>query len=593
MWSFSFRCSSAASTVKTPGGPLIFHCFFEKASEPAIVRSVTEFRRQLRETAHSFKAVFANPQLRKLQLAFAGSITGEWGFLVALAVYANDHGGATAVSAVLVIRWVASALTAPWLAYFSDRYRRERVMLAADLSRFVAMIAMAAAAFVGTLPIVIYVLAGFMAVASKTFRPAQAALLPRLAQSPEELTAANASSTAIESVGTFLGPALGGLLLAVASVGWVFVADAMTLLWSAFFVVQLKSTHEEPSVPRERVSVFREMSAGFRVLGAEREARVIVFLYFCQTIVAGALRVLLVVTALDLLDVGNAGLGFLNAAMGVGGIIGVAVAFALIGRRKLATDFGLGLLLIGAGLGLIGVWPTFIGAIVLIGVFGIGNTLVDVSGVTLLQRAVRDEVLGRVFGALQSILVLGLAVGALITPPLLNWIGTRATLIVVGAMLPILALLLSRGLRSIDARATIPTDRIELLQANPIFAPLPGPAIEHLAVKLVPVSVSAGDMVFRQGDHGDRFYIVENGRCEIAIDGEKVSDAWPGEAFGEIALLRDVPRTGSVIALEDTTLLALERDDFIGAVTGYAPSREAADSMIGARLAAPLGIGSS
>ncbi|MFL6019119.1 MAG: MFS transporter [Gaiellaceae bacterium] len=554
---------------------------------------MTEFRRQLRETSHSFQAVFANSQLRKLQLAFAGSVTGEWGFLVALAVYANDQGGATAVSAVLVIRWVAAALTAPWLAYFADRYRRERVMLAADLSRFVAMIAMALAAFAGSSPLIVYVLAGFMAVASKTFRPAQAALLPRLARSPEELTAANATSTAIESVGTFVGPALGGLLLAVASVGWVFVADALTLLWSAFFVVQLKSTHEEVSAPRERVSVFGELSAGFRVLGAEREARVIVFLYFCQTIVAGALRVLLVVTALDLLDVGNAGLGFLNAAMGVGGIIGVAVAFALIGRRKLATDFGLGLLLIGAGLGLIGVWPTFIGAIVLIGVFGIGNTLVDVSGVTLLQRAVRDEVLGRVFGALQSILVLGLAVGALITPPLLNWIGTRATLIVVGAMLPILALLLSRGLRSIDARATIPTDRIELLQANPIFAPLPPPSIEHLAVKLIPLSVSAGDTVFRQGDHGDRFYIVENGRCEITIDGEKISDAWPGETFGEIALLRDVPRTGTVVALENTTLLALERDDFIGAVTGYAPSREAADAVIGARLAAPLGIGSS
>ena len=552
-----------------------------------------EFRRQLRETSHSFRAVFANTQLRKLQLAFAGSITGEWGFLVALAVYANDQGGATAVSAVLVIRWVASALTAPWLAYFSDRYRRERVMLAADLSRFVAMIAMAAAAFAGSSPVIIYVLAGFMAVASKTFRPAQAALLPRLAQSPEELTAANATSTAIESVGTFLGPALGGLLLAVASVGWVFVADALTLLWSAFFVLQLKSPREEVSIPHERRSVFREMSAGFSALGGEREARVIVFLYFCQTIVAGALRVLLVVTALDLLDVGNAGLGFLNAAMGIGGVIGVAIAFALIGRRRLATDFGLGLFLIGAGLGLIGVWPTFIGAILLIGVFGIGTTLVDVSGVTLLQRAVRDEVLGRVFGALQSILVLGLAVGALITPPLLDLIGTRATLIAVGAMLPILALLLSSRLRAIDARATIPSERIELLAANPIFAPLPPPAVEHLATKLVPVTVAAGDAVIRQGDSGDRFYIVEDGRCEVSVDGEKIREAWPGEAFGEIALLRDVPRTATVIAIEETTLLALERDEFIAAVTGYAPSQEAADAVIGTRLAAPLGIGTA
>jgi MFS family permease len=554
---------------------------------------VNEFRRQLRETGRSFHAVFANPQLRKLQLAFAGSVTGEWGFLVALAVYANDQGGATAVSAVLVIRWVASALTAPWLAYFADRYPRERVMLVADLSRVAAMTGMAAAAFTGASPVIVYVLAGFMAVASKTFRPAQAALLPLLAESPEELTAANATSTAIESVGTFLGPALGGLLLAATSVGWVFVADALTLVWSAVFVVQLHSRFEAPPVKPERRNTFREAIAGFSTLWAQRDARVIVFLYFCQTIVAGALRVLIVVTALDLLDIGNSGLGFLNAAMGVGGIIGVAVAFALIGRRKLATDFGLGLILIGAGLGLIGVWPTVLGAVILIAVFGIGNTLVDVSGVTLLQRAVPDEVLGRVFGALQSILVLGLAIGALIVPFLLDLISIRAALIVVGAMLPVLALLLWRRLSVINERALVPVERIELLRANPIFAPLPPATIENLAMKLIPMSVAAGETVFRQGDHGDRFYIVEDGRCEIWIDGEKVADAWPGESFGEIALLRDIPRTATVKAVDDTTLLALERDEFIAAVTGHAPSREAADALVGARLPAPMGIGSA
>jgi MFS family permease len=555
---------------------------------------VSEFRRQLRETGRSFHAVFANQQLRKLQLAFAGSITGEWGFLVALAVYANDHGGATAVSAVLVLRWVASALTAPWLAYFSDRYPRERVMLVADLSRVAAMAAMAAAAFTGASPVIVYVLAGFMAVASKTFRPAQAALLPLLAESPEELTAANATSTAIESVGTFLGPALGGLLLAATSVGWVFVADALTLVWSAIFVVQLHSRPADaPTAGPARRNTFREVGAGFSTLWAQRDARVIVFLYFCQTIVAGALRVLLVVTALDLLDIGNSGLGFLNAAMGVGGIIGVAVAFALIGRRRLATDFGLGLILIGAGLGLIGVWPTVLGAVILIAVFGIGNTLVDVSGVTLLQRAVPDEVLGRVFGALQSILVLGLAVGALIVPFLLEVISIRASLILVGGMLPVLALLLWRRLSVIDARAHVPVEYIELLRANQIFAPLPPATIENLAMKLISVSVAAGETVFRQGDHGDRFYIVEDGRVEISIDGEKVADAWPGEAFGEIALLRDIPRTATVTSVDDTKLLALERDEFIAAVTGHAPSREAADALVGDRLPAPMGIGSA
>ena len=136
-------------------------------------------------------------------------------------------------------------------------------------------------------------------------------------------------------------------------------------------------------------------------------------------------------------------------------------------------------------------------------------------------------------------------------------------------------------------------ERIELLSANPIFGPLPTPTIEHLATKLIPRAVSAGDTIIRQGDTGDLFYVVEDGRCEIWVDGERVREAWPGESFGEIALLRDVPRTATVTALEDTTLLALERDEFIAAVTGHAPSREAADAMIGARLAAPMGIGSA
>ena len=468
-------------------------------------------------------------------------------------------------------------------------------MLAADLSRVAAMAGMAAAAFTGALAVIVYVLAGFMAVASKTFRPAQAALLPLLAESPEELTAANATSTAIESVGTFLGPALGGLLLAATSVGWVFVADALTLVWSAIFVVQLHSRPADaPTARPERRNTFREAVAGFSTLWARaRRAR----------------------HRLPLLLPDDRRRRAARAARRHGARparhrqLGPRLPQCGDGRRRhhrrrrrvrldrrrkrLATDFGLGLILIGAGLGLIGVWPTVIGAILLIGVFGIGNTLVDVSGVTLLQRAVPDEVLGRVFGALQSILVLGLAVGALIVPFLLDVISIRAALIVVGALLPVLAVILWRQLSAIDERAHVPVERIELLRANPIFAPLPPATIENLAMKLIPVSVAAGEIVFRQGDHGDLFYIVEDGRCEISIDGEKVADAWPGEAFGEIALLRDIPRTGTAKAVDDTKLLALERDEFIAAVTGHAPSREAADALVGARLPAPMGIGSA
>jgi predicted MFS family arabinose efflux permease len=533
--------------------------------------------------------VFANRELRKVQLALVGSITGEWGFLVAIAVYANAQGGAGAISLVLVLRWVAAALTSSWLAYFADRYPRQRVMLAADVSRAVAMGLMAWAAFAGGSAWIVYALATFMAVASKVFRPAQAALLPSLARTPEELTAANVASSAIESVGSFLGPALGGLLLAVSSVGWVFVADALTLVWSALLVARIRV-----EAPGERAAAaggaLKEALAGYRALVEEPSARLIVGLYWLQTFAAGALRVLIVVTALDLLGVGEGGLGLLTAAIGVGGLVGVAVTFALIGRKRLANDFGLGLILIGAGLGLTGVWPTEVGALLLMGVFGVGNTLVDVSAVTLMQRTVRDEVLGRVFGALESLLVAGLAAGALVTPVLLDWIGIRGSLVAVGALLPVVTVALWARLRAIDDRARIPVERIQLLAANPIFGPLPPPTVEHLAVKLEERRVRSGEVVFREGDPGDLFYVVESGRVRVEIDGEQVNDLWPGEAFGEIALLRDVPRTATVTAVEDTTLLALERDEFIAAVTGHAPSREAADSVIAQRLGSLSGV---
>src|SRR5262249_55664660 len=182
------------------------------------------------------------------------------------------------------------------------------------------------------------------------------------------------------------------------------------------------------------------------------------------------------------------------------GLIGVALTFALVGRYRLAGDFGTGLLLMGLALALIGVWPKPAAAIVLMGVLGIGNTIVDVSAVTLLQRAVRDDVLGRVFGALESLLIGTAALGALLAPLLLELVGVRAALIVVGALLPILAALLWMRLRAIDAHVSVPSRLIELLRTSPIFAPLPPPAVEHLARKLVPRTVEAGTTVFRQGD---------------------------------------------------------------------------------------------
>jgi CRP-like cAMP-binding protein len=298
--------------------------------------------------------------------------------------------------------------------------------------------------------------------------------------------------------------------------------------------------------------------------------------------VAGALNVLIVVSALRLLELGEEGVGFLNSAVGIGGLVGALVSAALIGRR-LTSNFLVGILLWGLPIALIGLFPEPVPALIFLALVGLGNTLVDVSAFTLLQRAVPDEVLARVFGAVQGLWVGAIGVGAIIAPLLISALDVRGALIVTGAFLPILATLLRRRLSPLD-EVPVPERELQLLRGIEIFKPLPPPVLESLAQALSPVRVEAGREVFREGELGDRFYIVADGEVEIVQDGHVVNLTGPGGFFGEISLLRDVPRTATVRAGTEVELRALERDEFIAAVTGHAASAEAADSVVATRL---------
>jgi MFS family permease len=543
-------------------------------------------RKRLAESLRAFGDVFRNRNLRRLELAWAGSITGEWAAAVAVGVFAFRSGGAAAVGLVGVIRFVPAAVAAPFTALLADRYPRERVMLGADLVRCAATAGAAAAVFTDAPAGVVYALVGFVSLASTAFQPAQAAVLPSLSRTPDELTAANVASSTIESVGSFIGPALGGLLLALTDTGEVLVVTAGLFLWSAFQVAAIRAPageadHAEPP-PRPRF--VEEAAAGFRVIGEDRRLRLLVGLYTAQTLVAGALNVLIVVCAIELLDLGEPGVGYLNSAVGIGGLIGAGAALALVGRRRLAADFGVGLVLWGLPIAAIALWPEPAAAVLLLAVVGIGNTVVDVAGLTLLQRAVRDEVLARFFGVLESLIVLTIGIGAVLAPVLIDAFGIRGALAATGALLPLLAVLAWRPLNAIDAETAPPGDELDLLRNVPIFAPLPASTLEHLARSLVPVQVAAGDEVFHQGETGDRFYVVRAGEVEVSADGQTLTTLGPGGYFGEIALLRPVSRTATARATAATNLLALEQDEFIGAVTGHPASAEAADAVIGARL---------
>jgi len=539
---------------------------------------------QLADSLTAFRDVFANPALRRIQLAWAASIIGTWAYGIAVVVYAYEQGGATAVGVVTMVRWVAAAVASPFAALLGDRYDRRWVMVSSDLARAVLIGGAALAVYSDAPPLVVYALASLVGVAATPFRPAEAALIPTLVRTPEELTAANVAASSIESVGIFGGPALGGLLLVAKGPGTVFVVTASALLWSAVLVARIQPVAAAEAAERERGAILDELLAGVRTIARERRMRLLVGLFSAQTFVDGMLSVLIVVVALKLLDTGQAGVGFLNSAIGIGGLIGALAAAALVGRRRLAADFGVGIFIWGVPIALVAIWPNAVFALVLLGIVGIGNTLVDVSGMTLLQRAAPDDVLARVFGVLESLLLLSPALGAVVAPLLLEWLGTRGALIVAGALLPLLVVPAWPALNAIDRAVRIPDEQLELLRGNPIFAPLPPSILEQLAESLEEVRVAAGQEVVRQGETGDRFYLVDEGTLDVSVDGRPAPSLGPGEAFGEIALLRDVPRTATVKARTDAVLYALDRSHFIPAVTGFAPSLSAAESVIGMRL---------
>ena len=508
---------------------------------------------------------------------------GQWGYEVALAVFAYRAGGAAAVGVVALIRLLPAAIVAPFAALLGDRFRRRRIMVAADLVRVCAMGGAAAAFFAGAPAEVIYALAVVTALAGTAFPPAQAALLPALARSPEELTAANATTTTIESVAVFAGPALGGVLLAFASVGWVFASTAALFLLSALVLTRIRAdSRGEARIDLE--SIPREAFAGFRAILHESRLRVVVGLYGAQTLVAGILRVLLVVIALRTLGLGASGVGFLNSAIGVGALVGVLALLGVISSGPLTGALALGILLWGIPLIVLGAAPSVPVALLCFGIVGVGNTMVDVAGLTLVQRTAPDEVRARVFGVLESVFLGTIGIGAIVAPGLTAAFGPRGALIAAGAALSAIVVISWGRLRKVDAPAPVPKAELALLRGNPIFAPLPPVTLEQLASHLSHVRVPAGDPVFRQGDHGDRFYIVSAGEVMVAPVGRPAVTLGPGGSFGEVALLRDVPRTATVIASTDVELLALERDVFIAAVTGHAPSAAAADAVVATHL---------
>jgi MFS family permease len=537
---------------------------------------------QLSQMVSALATLGRNENLRRVELAWGASITAEWTHFVALGVFAYTAGGTSAVGIAGLVRMLPAAVVAPFAASLGDRFRRERFLVAIALIGTAALGGSAAAFFLGRNEIIIFGLGSVVGVASTLFRPALQAVLPSLARTPEELIAANGATSTLESLGTLLGPVLAGVLVSVSSAGVVFLVGSGVLLVAAGLLERVRvegriqvAAAGDAARPRELVA------AGFRIVASAPKPRLILILTTAQAFVRGCLNVLIVVAVFRLFDAGSGAVGYLTAAIGVGGLVGAFGAMTLEGRR-LAVPFGIALIFWGAPIALIAAWPHLAAAMVLLAVVGAANSVEDVAVFTLLQRIVPDEFLTRVLGIVWGLAMGALALGSIATPGIVAAVGSRAAFLVVGAILPLLSLIVWRQLVRIDREAQAPAKELELVDAVPMFAPLSVAAKEHMAARLVEVPVAAGEVVIRAGDQGDRFYVVADGELEVT-NGLR-SKAAHGDFFGEIALLRDVPRTATVRATTPSRLYALDRDDFLSAVTGHSAVRSAGEALVKERL---------
>ena len=552
-------------------------------------------RSALADTWRPLVAVFRNQSLRRMELALLGSLVGDWAYATAVAVFAYGVGGAKAVGLYFTVRLALMAVAAPFVATLADRLPRRVVMIACDLTRFLLVAGAALCLYAGTPSWPVFGLAGLASLAGAAFRPAQNAWMPALADSPEELTAANGAASTLESLSFFFGPALGAFLLTLTDVPTVFMLNAATFLWSAALVAGIRArpgavadeTVREATEDAEAepsLGVLRETAAGFRAITGDRNILMVGTLLCVQTIVAGASAVFGVVMAVEILHAGSKGVGYIDSAFGVGAIVGGFVAIGRARKRRLASDMALGVVLWSIPLLALWVWPTPVAVFAVIILMGFGNPLVDVNFATILQRITPDEVLGRVFGTLEGACIGTMALGSLVMPFLIDVFGLGRGLGILGVAVSLLVLPWLRRAARLDRDLAVPPG-VPLLEGIVMFAPLTPATIENLARKLTRFEVPAGAVIVREGQESDRFFVIESGGVSVSHGEVFIRHEGPGDFFGEIGLLRDVPRTATITADTDTVLQVLDRDDFLAAVTGQTDARMAADAVVSRRIA--------
>ncbi|WP_417564368.1 MFS transporter [Microbacterium sp.] len=571
----------------------------------------TDGRRGLALFRENVATVWTSRNVRRIQLAYLGAALCQWAYAMAIMVWAYHEGGAVLVGAWAGVRFLLTAVLTPIGGTIADRMSRRDYMLAVNAICFVLVGVTAATIFYDLNMWAVLVPATLLSIVGSTFRPAQAGLLPQLVENPKQLTSANATAEIIESTAQFIGPAIAGVLLGLVGVVPVVLLEAVGLAWSLVLVagVTRDSAESRSSAPAladapveakaeakagaqtpvevpagstaavtspvepeqdaaEEGSFLVEAAGGFAAIAKDRDLVAMSGLLVVNGILAGLVNVLIVVVAAQMLGDANQ-VGLLNAVLGAATFAGGFIILGLAGRVKLGRLMVIGVLGWCLPLLVLGVAPSAVVVFAAFVVIGLCDPMINVGFGTIPPRLVPDRVLSRVFAAIESTLIGAAALGAFLTPILIGWLGLGTALIALGVVSTVLALVCAVRIPHLDARLTPPRG-LSLLEKVDLFRPLAPQVLDRIAHRLAPVSVPAGYVIVSEGGISDRFYLIESGEVEVTKAGRplRVEDA--GDVFGEIGLLRDVPRTATVRATRDTVLLTLERDDFLDLVSSDA-----------------------
>jgi CRP-like cAMP-binding protein/predicted MFS family arabinose efflux permease len=520
--------------------------------------------------ARGMRAPFRHPDFRRLAVGLAISQTGDWLYNVALLVLVirTTHSAAW-VAAAGIVRLLPYVMLGTFGGLIADRYSRKRVMIVSDLARagIMALLVVVSVGSGGALSAI--VLAGLSTSFAVAYNPALSAGLPLLVDE-DELSAANSIITTITNVCVALGPAVGGVLLVLGSPATAFGVNAVSFLASAAAVSRVRTDlGPKPTEAHEREPGMRErLREGIDAIRGSTDVVVLVATWTANAFLYGTEIVLFALLATGRLGIGEDGMSFLYAALGVGGIAAATIAHRAADRPRQGAVLGVATLLIAAAFAGYAFTTSPAVGYGLAMIDGAASIVVDVLVLTSLQRMLGNEVLGRAIGAVDSIVVAGILVGSIAVPPVVDLVGVRGAVLATSAIVGVVGLLVLARARAIDRRseqrAAELEPRVALLYGLDIFTGSSRATLEALAEELTPLHVGAGEIVIREGDEPDDLFIVGGGHLTVTISGHgRVGGMQDGDYFGEIGLLQHVPRTATVTAATDCELWRMPGETFL------------------------------